>query len=166
MRLPFITTRWALVVWSCSAVSLAVFAADESETPSAISIVRQSIVKPGPLTSPDRKYTVLAKDNSACIIDVAAEMPAGPWLVHSDSGRKAKRAILWAFSPNGKYVATAFSADTVGGGDSAGDVRVWEVPSGKPIAHRDWATTGYVRALLFSENSRVLFIQSDNQSGK
>jgi WD40 repeat protein len=128
-------------------------------------IVGDKPLKPGPTKSPDGKYGVAVKGHNAQLVLAATGKAVGPVLEHHDSKRPAMRRVTWAFSPDGKLLATAFSADTRSGGDSAGDVRVWEVPGGKLVA-RPRKPLGYVHVLRFSADGKTLEVACDDISGK
>src|SRR5262249_35417815 len=123
-------------------------------------------LKSGPTKSPDGKLTVKAADGRAQMVKVATGKPVGPALGHADIRRTEKLSITWAFSPDGKLLATAFSGDTVGGGDTMGDVRVWEVATGKLVAVPKRHDIGYVRSLAFKPDNKTLVIDCDVVSGK
>ena len=159
--------RWA-VVWALPACLAACAAGSEGgeRAPRVVFKVRMDKgLKPGPTKSPDGKFGVAVKGHNAQLVLARSGKPVGPVLGHHDTGRVAKRRLTWAFSPDGKLLATAFSADTRGGGDSAGDVRVWEVPGGKLVA-RPRQPLGYVHALRFSADGKTLEIDCEEISGK
>src|SRR5262249_28229698 len=123
-------------------------------------------LRSGPTTSPDGKLTVKADGRQAQMIETATGKPVGPALGHADIGGTKKLKMTWAFSPDGKLLATAFSGDSVGGDDSAGDVRVWEVATGKLVAASKRGDIGYVRSLAFKPDNKTLVIDCEKVSGK
>jgi hypothetical protein len=86
----------------------------------------------GPRISPDRKVTVqLQGPLQARLVEVGSGNPVGLVLRHSRR-REAMRIHDWSFSPDGRLVATASSDGE--GEDTVGEVRVWEVATGRLVA--------------------------------
>jgi hypothetical protein len=121
---------------------------------------------PGPRISPDGKVTVqLLGQLQARLVEVGSGNPVGPVLRHSRR-REAMRIHDWAFSPDGRLVATASSEGE--GEDTVGEVRVWEVATGRLVAVATDVRLdlGRVHAIAFSEDSRVVLIHCEQMSGK
>lgn len=122
--------------------------------------------KAGPLTSPDGKLTVkVVGALEAVIVETGSNRPAGPVLRHSQR-RDSMRLHTWAFSPNGRLLATASSEGK--GEDTVGEVRVWEVATGKllKVATDGKYDLGRVRTLAFSADSSAVLIHCQEISGK
>ncbi len=84
----------------------------------------------------------------------------GPQLRHSSSGDGAK-IVCWAFSPDGKLLATgAGYKNKSGDGESMGEIRVWDVATGKLLAKRRRGM-GYVHGLAFLKDSKTLVFLAD-----
>jgi hypothetical protein len=117
--------------------------------------------------SPDGKWTISVDGTvMARLVDVKTGKLAGPPLKHSDGFR----AVRWAFSPDGKLVATGAGRRRQSGGakpDNEGEVRVWEVATGKLVAELD-ERVGSVRALAFTADGKYVRYEADpfEQSGK
>jgi WD40 repeat protein len=142
--------------------------AGRDESPAAVlfDVKHSGAFKSGPTKSHDGKLTVKADGRQAQMVEVATGTPVGPALGHADIGRTKKLKMTWAFSPDGKLLATAFSGDTVCGGDSEGDVRVWEVATGKLVTASKRGDIGYVRSLAFNPDNKTLVIDCEEVSGK
>jgi len=122
--------------------------------------------KPGPLTSPGGKLTVrIVGDLQAQIVEAASGNPAGPVLWHSQR-RDSIRIHTWAFSPDGNRLATASSEGD--GEDTVGEVRVWDVATGKLLAVATDARyeLGRVRTVAFSGDGRAVLIHCKDISGR
>lgn len=143
-------------------------APDEPERRPAVKFERSGArgLTPGPKVSPDGRLTVKTIGHDAQMIEVATGEPIGPILAHPDNNRPNKRRVIWAFSPDGRLLATAFTADTQGEGDGVGYVRVWRVPTGEPLAKPEDLLIGYVHALAFSADATRLMIDCDPLSGR
>jgi hypothetical protein len=121
---------------------------------------------PGPRISPDGKVTVqLLGPLQAQLVEVGSGNPVGPVLRHSQR-REAMQIHDWAFSPDGRLVATASSEGE--DEDTVGEVRVWEVATGKlmTVATDARLDLGRVHAIAFSEDSRIVLIHCAEMSGK
>jgi WD40 repeat protein len=121
--------------------------------------------KAGPTATPDGRLTVQVVDDlTARLVEVASGKPVGPELRHSRR-RDGMRLTAWAFSADGRLLATASSEGD--GVDTVGEVRVWDVATGKPVATATDAryALGRVYTLAFAD-SRTLLVGCDDISGK
>ena len=120
-------------------------------------------------SSPDGKWTIAVKGNQAQLIATDGKRAVGqPW-VHRDIGRTRRLQVVWAFSPDGKFVATALSGDTRGGGDTAANIRVWSLETRQLAAEVTpfrYNNLGYVRQMAFSQDSKTLLVRCEAISGK
>lgn len=103
------------------------------------------------------------------LIEVAGNKPVGEPFSHRPLSRMYNQEQRWAFSPDCKLVAISLSGEIPTGGDSAADIRVWDIATGKlvaeatPFRHNQ---LGYVRAMAFSDDSKKILIRCDSISGK
>jgi hypothetical protein len=76
------------------------------------------------------------------------------------------RIHAWAFSPDGRRLATASSEGN--GEDTVGEVRVWDVATGTLLAVATDARyeLGRVHTVAFSEDGRAVLIHCEDISGK
>jgi hypothetical protein len=121
---------------------------------------------PGPGVSPDAKLTVkVVGDLEAQIVETESGRRVGAVLRHS-LRRPGMRIHTWAFSPEGQLLATASSEEE--GEDTVGEVRVWEVATGKLLAVATDAQydLGRVHTVAFSENGKTVVIHCEEISGK
>jgi hypothetical protein len=122
--------------------------------------------RPGPPTSPDGKWTVkVVGDLQALVVEAGSGRPAGPVLRHSQR-RDGMRLHAWAFSPDGRLLATASSEGE--GEDTVGEVRVWEVVTGRLVAVATDAgyELGRIATVAFSEDGKAVLIHCEDISGK
>jgi hypothetical protein len=159
----------AAVLLAASVCSLALSQADKPDPREMITFkLQQKGLKPGRKTSPDGKLGVRVKGLTAQVYDIATGKAVGPPLKHNQR-RKDTRITAWAFSPDGKTVATG-TGDPAGKAqqDSAGDVQVWDIATGKSlVAVSDMnADVGYVNALAFSRDGMTVLVDCDEISGK
>jgi WD40 repeat protein len=129
--------------------------------------LRQERLTPGLQKTPDGQLTVRYVGLKAQIIDTASGKEVGPPLEHR-ALRKDSRITAFAFSPDGKLVAVG-TGDPRGKamGDSAGEVRVWEVATGKLVASINPARgdIGYVHAIAFSGDGKTILVDCLELSG-
>ena len=121
--------------------------------------------KAGPTTTPDGRLTVKVVDDlTARLVEAATGKPVGPELRHSPR-RDGIRINTWAFSDDGRLLATASSEGE--GVDTVGEVRVWDVATGKLLAVATDAryALGRVHTVAFAD-SRTLLVGCDDISGK
>jgi acetyl esterase/lipase len=128
--------------------------------------VRQRGITPGPIKTPDGKITVRAEGLTAQLYDAITDKPMGPPLEHRQR-RSGMQIVTWAFSSDGKLLATA-SGERRHRDDTVGEVRVWEVPSGKLVIEINDAKAdlGYVHAVAFSEDGKTVLVDCEEISGK
>jgi WD40 repeat protein len=118
----------------------------------------------GPRTSPDGKLTLrVVRRLKAQVVDARTGKPAGPLLAHEGVGVRPMHINTWAFSPDGKLVATA-AGDNSQRDDTAGSVRVWEVATGKLLAVPQH-DVGWVHSIAFT-GKRTVVIHAEELSGK
>jgi WD40 repeat protein len=123
---------------------------------------------PGLRTSPDGKLTVQFTGLKAHVVEAATgkavSVPLELRKLRGDS-----RITAFAFSPDGKLVAVG-SGDPAGRskGDTAGEIRVWEIATGKLVASIDPARgdIGYVHCIAFSEDGKTVLVDCLELSGK
>jgi hypothetical protein len=136
------------------------------EAPPGFEITHTRAGRAGPRTSPDGRLAVrLEGDLAARVVDARSGRPASPALRHGRR-RPGMRIHAWAFSGDGRLLATASSHSALG--DSVGEVRVWEVATGKLVAVATDADhdLGWVRSLRFTDDSRKVLVGCDPISGK
>src|SRR6516162_5027023 len=126
---PGLLALW-LMAWT-------VAAAPPSVSPSGQDLFRFEIQhtrtgKAGPTTTPDGRLTVKVVDDlTARLVEAASGNPVGPELRHRPR-RDGMRITSWAFSADGTLLATASSEGE--GVDTVGEVRVWDIATGKSVA--------------------------------
>ena len=136
------------------------------EPPVRFEISHAQGAKAGPLASPDGKLTVrLVGDLHAQIVEAVSGTPVGPVLWHSRR-RDRMRVHTWAFSPDGRRLATASSEAE--GEDTVGEVRVWDVATGRLLAAATDAQyeLGWVHTVAFSGDGRAVVVHCEDISGK
>jgi hypothetical protein len=76
------------------------------------------------------------------------------------------RIHIWAFSADGRLLVTASSEGE--DEDTVGEVRVWEVATGKLLAVATDARfdLGRVQAVAFAPGGRAVIVYCDEMSGK
>jgi len=122
--------------------------------------------KGGPTTS--GKLTVkVADDLTAQLIDADSGKEIGPALGHSRR-RTGMRITAWAFSPDGKPLATASGHGRPDGIDTVGEVRVWDVATGKQVAAATDAEhdLGWVHSVAFANDNKTVMIDCKRLSGR
>jgi hypothetical protein len=104
-------------------------------------------------------------DLQAQIVEAGSGRPVAPPLRHS-LRRPGMRIDTWAFSPDGRRLATASSQGR--GADTVGEVRVWEVATGKLLAAATDARydLGRVHAVAFAADGEAVLIRCEAMSGK
>jgi hypothetical protein len=118
------------------------------------------------LTSPDGRLTLrLVGALQAQLVEVETSRPVGRVLKHNPR-REHMRLHTWAFSPDGRLLATASSEGETD--DTVGEVRVWQLATGKLLTHATDAThaLGRVHSVRFSADSRRVLVYCDDISGK
>jgi len=141
--------------------------ADKGDPDDIVFKLHQHRFRPGPRKDPTGKVGVRVRGRTAQLYSLRTGKPIGPPLKHLDR-RPDTRITCWAFSPNGKLLATA-TGDPKGkaDGDSAGEVIVWDLATGQDMATVSdrTADVGYVNAIAF-KNNRVVLVDCDEISGK
>jgi WD40 repeat protein len=130
--------------------------------------LKQRALTPGLQKSPDGKLTVQYDGLKAYVVETDnGKAVSAP--LELMSLRKDSRITAFAFSPDGKLVAVG-TGDPRGKamGDSAGEVRVWEVATGRLVAsiNPTKGDIGYVRALAFSGDGKTVLVNCLELSGK
>jgi hypothetical protein len=169
LDLVVIAGRTNLLVWYENVVGKQHGTAGRPRTDGKAEIrfkVRQQGLKPGPTKTPDGKITMKAEGLTAQLYDTTADAPVGLPLKHSKR-RPGMKVVTWAFSPDGKLVATA-SGERRNPSDTVGEVRVWEVPSGKFVAAITDANAdlGYAHAVAFSQDGTTVLVDCEPISGR
>jgi hypothetical protein len=130
-------------------------------------IIRHSQNGPaGALATPDGRLTLKVTGAlKARLVVAQSGKTVGPELRHSRR-RDGMRLHAWAFSPDGRLLATASSEGE--GEDTVGEVRVWEVASGKLLATATDGSyeLGRVHTVAFSEDGADVVIHCQDISGK
>ncbi len=113
--------------------------------------------------TPDGKITLKMEKADragtvARLCDKATGKPFGPVLHHDARwGMEPAPIRSWAFSPDGKYVATATGLGLKEDSDYTciGDIRVWDAKTGRLVATVP-ARLGYVKRVAFREDGKTV----------
>jgi hypothetical protein len=111
------------------------------------------------VTDGSTKVFVLAR-----LHDTEKARTVGSKLYHDRLVQWGREQITcWAFSPDGKLVATGSGYREKSGPDktSVGQVRIWEVPDGGLVATYP-AALGYVTAVAFSKDGKKVLVQAES----
>jgi hypothetical protein len=135
--------------------------------PFGFKVQHMGSVKNGPRTSPGGRLTVKVLDAlTAQVVEAESGRPVGPVLRHRPR-REGMRINTWAFSADGRFLATASSesADKI---DTVGEVRVWDVGTGRLLAEVNDVNhaIGLVHAVAFAEDNRTVLVRCNDISGK
>ena len=89
------------------------------------------------------------------------KLPAG-----SDAYKPGLSAKCWSFSPDGKLVAIGSEYRRGRGSDPddpvcIGNIRVWEVATGKLVSHRGGRELGAIKKCAFSEDGKTIYFDAD-----
>lgn len=149
-------------------VSVGIATEDQRDNNGLTFRVRQKNLTPGLQKSPDGKLTVRHDGLKAHVVEAATGKAVCAALEHRPL-RSDSLITAFAFSPDGKRVAIG-TGDPNGRkkGDSAGEVRVWDIATGKLLASICPARgdIGYVNAIAFSADGRTILIDCLELSGK
>ncbi|HEV3260065.1 MAG TPA: hypothetical protein VG013_24620 [Gemmataceae bacterium] len=130
--------------------------------------LRQKGLKGGPKISPDGKIGVKVRGLTVQLYEVGTCKLIGAPLKHTKR-RDDTKITTWAFSANGKLLASG-AGDPRGKRqhDSAGEVKVWEVATGKELAAVSdrGADIGYVHTVAFASDGITVLVDCEEISGK
>jgi WD40 repeat protein len=159
----------ALALCGCLAASVTVstidaVASDETKLPK-ITFQRAEVVKA--LTKcPGDKVEIELIEGGAKLSDPKTGRQIGRTLAHDQANRNVCKSIItcWAFSPDGKFVATGSRCALAPDG-SEGQICVWDVATGKRLAEysvdeRTRLHIGDVQGLAFSEDGKTILFRA------
>jgi WD40 repeat protein len=130
--------------------------------------LKQKHLTPGLRISPDGKLTLQLDGLKAHVVETATGRAVCSALEHRKL-RTDSRITAFAFSPDGKRVAVG-TGDPSGikGSDTAGEVRVWDIATGRLLASICPARgdIGYVNAIAFSADGKTILVDCLELSGK
>jgi len=110
------------------------------------------------LFSPDgRVLATFGVEGNICLWDVATGRLRRTLGRAQDDWMYKDSAHFLSFSPDGKTLAIVWS-----GHFKPGDLEVWDVATGRRLAHRPNGIRGCIGATCFSPDGRVLFLRSDD----
>ena len=140
-------------------------------TPTKIPFEKADFWWGGPRSTPDGKIRLQVIKPTpvfllARLYDTDNKKEVGSPLYHDKLGWKSARITCWAFSPDGKLVATG-SGYREGGAarckkTSVGEIHIWEVPSGNLVATYP-REVGYVKELAFSKDGKKVLFDAEEQ---
>jgi hypothetical protein len=108
---------------------------------------------------PGAKVKLKVAGQDAQLYHGAAMKPLGPKLRHNVD-RTGAAISCWAFSPDGKLLATGASyTNHKGDRESLGQIRIWEVATGRLVACKD--NLGEVQGVAFRNDGKTLLFRAD-----
>ena len=150
-------------------ISLSVPASGQAEEPRTVTApefrFRQELDEGGPTTVGDGRLTLVHGGMQAWLVEARAGKVVVTPLHHKTSYSRKLEIKTFAFSADGRLVATGTGDVNSDGNDTCGEVYVWEVATGKLVAksHKD---IGEVRQLAFSRDGTKLRVDCLDVSGK
>lgn len=164
----------ALAVWAVYAVDAVPVRNPQASVPPRLAkkrrprfvIIHQPARIAGPLSSPDGRLTLrIVGALAGQVVEARTGKPVGPVLRHTPR-REQMRLHTWAFSPDGKWLATASSEGEIE--DTVGEVCVWDLATGKRLAraYDGQYALGRVHSVSFSADSSHVIIYCDDISGQ
>jgi hypothetical protein len=117
---------------------------------------------------PRQAVTIRVDGATAQLHETGSGKPLGARLYHEPSAIQvnppaALRITCWAFSPDGSLVATGAGYKRVAGGEvqeNEGEVRVWEVPSGRLLA-TERRGLGQVTRVAFRVDGKMVLVEAE-----
>ena len=155
--------------FSTSLLVAALLGAEDRKGDNGITFrLRQTGFAAGPRMTPDGRFALKVEGLRAQVIDGVSGRTVGPALDHRPL-RADSQITAYAFSGDGKLVAVG-TGDPTGRlrSDTAGEVRVWEIATGKLLASINPAMgdIGYVNAVAFAADGKTILVDCHELSGK
>jgi hypothetical protein len=112
---------------------------------------------------PGGKLKLVVRGASAWLCDAKTGETASPVMKHEQTDRPGGWKITcWAFSADGKLLVTGVGYHREPGRgerrESLGEIRVWDIATGKLLAKR---SAGYVHAVAFLKDSKTLIFSAE-----